>query len=324
MTLHFIRSVIRLSFILFTGVLMAACSAYSEKQSKDTSIPEPLTNTVREWAPAGTPRGVILGLHSFGDFGAAFEQVGPWFAETGYLFVAYDQAGFGDRLQQGRWAGEQELIDDAATQIRRLHQTHPQPLFVLGESLGGAVAILAAQQQPDKVAGLILAGPAVREGIRFRYGWNAAIATAATLAPGYRLTVERNADDPSLSPTSAQRLAKEPRVMREVRMDAYWGLIKLADSASDSANHLNIPTLLLYGGNDHSVPEAGIVNLRQHLSANDQGKYRFYPQAPHLLLQSWEWQRICKDIAQWLTWSQAPQKNTQNGLTGSTPPCEAC
>jgi alpha-beta hydrolase superfamily lysophospholipase len=319
MTLRSAHPVIRFSLILFIGALMAACGFYSEKPPKGSSIPKLLTNTLREWAPTGPPRGVILGLHSFGDFGAAFEQVGPWFADAGYLFVAYDQAGFGDRQKQSRWAGEHQLVDDAATQIRRLHQAYPQPLFVFGESLGGAVAILAAQQQRDKLAGLVLAAPAVREGIPFRYGWNAAIATAATLAPGYLLTVERRADDPSLSPLSAQRLAKNPRVMREVRMDAYWGLIKLADSASDSANHLNIPTLLLYGGNDHSVPEAGITNLRQHLSANNQGKYRFYPQAPHLLLQSQEWQRICRDIAQWLTQSQTPQKNTKNGLTGSTP-----
>lgn len=315
---------LRFSLILFTGVLMAACSLFSGKQSETTSIPEPLTDTVREWTPAGTPRGVILGLHSFGDFGAAFEQLGPWFAEAGYVFVAYDQAGFGDRLEQGRWAGEQQLVDDAATQIRRLHQTHAAPLFVLGESLGGAVAILAAQQEADKVAGLMLAGPAVREGIRFRYGWNAAIATAATLAPGYRLTVERNADDPTLTPTSAQRLAEDPRVMREVRMDAYWGLIKLADSASDSANNLNIPTLLLYGGKDHSVPEAGIRHLRAHLSANDQGEYRFYPNAPHLLLQSRQWQQVCQDISQWLAMTQLPQKNAENGSTGPTPTCEAC
>ena len=315
---------LRFSLILFTGVLMAACSLFSGKQSETTSIPEPLTDTVREWTPAGTPRGVLLGLHSFGDFGAAFEQLGPWFAEAGYVFVAYDQAGFGDRLEQGRWAGEQQLVDDAATQIRRLHQIHAAPLFVLGESLGGAVAILAAQQEPDKVAGLMLAGPAVREGIRFRYGWNAAIATAATLAPGYRLTVERNADDPTLTPTSAQRLAEDPRVMREVRMDAYWGLIKLADSASDSANNLNIPTLLLYGGKDHSVPETGIRHLRAHLSANDQGEYRFYPNAPHLLLQSRQWQQVCQDISQWLAMTQLPQKNAENGPTGPTPTCEAC
>lgn len=314
---------LRFSLIVFTGVLMAACSLFSGKQSETTSIPEPLTDTVREWTPAGTPRGVILGLHSFGDFGAAFEQLGPWFADAGYVFVAYDQAGFGDRLEQGRWAGERELVDDAVTQIRRLHQAHSQPLFVLGESLGGAVAMLAAQQEPDKVAGLVLAGPAVREGIRFRYGWNAAIATVATLAPGYALTVERSADDPTLSSASAQRLAKDPRVMREVRMDAYWGLIKLADSASDSASNLNVPTLLLYGGNDHSVPEAGINHLRDHLSA--QGDYRFYPQGPHLLLQSREWQQVSQDILQWLPLAQSrPQKNTENGLTSPSPSCEAC
>lgn len=107
-------------------------------------------------------------------------------------------------------------------------------------------------------------------------------------------------------------------------MDAYWGLIKLADSASDSANNLNIPTLLLYGGKDHSVPEAGIRHLRAHLSANDRGEYRFYPNAPHLLLQSRQWQQVSQDISQWLAMTQLPQKNAENGPTGPTPTCEAC
>ncbi|HIL21883.1 MAG TPA: alpha/beta hydrolase, partial [Alcanivorax sp.] len=34
---------LRFSLILFTGVLMAACSLFSGKQSDTTSIPEPLT-----------------------------------------------------------------------------------------------------------------------------------------------------------------------------------------------------------------------------------------------------------------------------------------
>ncbi|MCG8392249.1 MAG: lysophospholipase [Pseudomonadales bacterium] len=257
-----------------------------------------LADTLREW-PASKPRkGVVLALHSFGDYGAAFDQIGPLFAANGYHLVSYDQAGFGRRRQQDRWPGEAQLVDDAVSQIQRLYASYHQPVVVLGESLGGAVAMLAALREPDKVAALVLVAPAVREGIRFRYGWNAAIATAATLAPGYRLTVTREADDPSLSTDSARRLARDPLVMREVRMDAYWGLIRLADSASDQAHRLTPPTLLLYGGQDQSVPAAGIVHLRDHV--NDNGDYRFYPHGPHLLLQGPHWQNVSGDILKWL------------------------
>ncbi len=290
--------ILRLVLIVMLHGLVTACNLVSDKRPGDPVAPPSMADTLRLCEPASRPEAVVLGLHSFGDYGAAFDALGPAFAEAGILVASYDQAGFGERQQQGRWAGETQLVTDAISQIQRLYDRYQRPVFLIGESLGGAVAILAALEAPQKVAGIILAGPAVREGIRFRYGWNAAIASAAFILPGYRLTVDRQPDDPSLSAASAQRLATDPRVIRDVRMDAYWGLIQIADSASDQAPSLQVPTLLLYGGNDNSVPKAGIHHLRDHLAG--QGDYRFYPDAPHLLLQSPQWPRIAEDIRQWI------------------------
>ncbi len=57
-------------------------------------------------------------------------------------------------------------MDDAAGLARQLAERYPdRPLYLLGESLGGAVAMLVAARHPDlPVDGLILAAPAVREG----------------------------------------------------------------------------------------------------------------------------------------------------------------
>ncbi|MDX1803956.1 MAG: alpha/beta fold hydrolase [Alcanivorax sp.] len=280
------------NLVFFLMLVLSGCA-------HNPSIAPALSPTLRQWTPdTDTPRGVILGLHSFGDFGAAFDLLGPDLANHGYLVRSYDQAGFGDRGLHGYWAGQPRLVADACGQIRDLAQHYRQKVWLIGESLGGAVAMLAALQCSDQVAGLVLAAPAVREGIRFRYGWNALIKTAATVWPGYLLNVDRDPDDPTLTPYSAHRLARDPRVMRKVRMDCYWGLIQLADSASDQAGELKQPTLLLYGGKDESVPVAGITHLRQHLQGHL--NYHFYPQGPHLLLQSRQWQTVAGDILQWL------------------------
>ena len=272
-------------------LFLSACSAAP-------AVPPPAQPRV--WEATGEPRGIIVALHSFGDHAAAFNLSAPAFADAGYSVYAFDQAGFGDRNVNDRWAGEARLVEDAAALIQRLADRYPdRPLYLLGESLGGGVAMLVATRHPAlPVDGLILAAPAVREGIRLRYGWNVLIAAAATVAPGYRLTVSRPPDDPKLAPQAARRLAEDPQVMRRVRLDAYQGLIRLADHASDAAPALSIPTLVLYGGQDTSVPAVSIRRLNGHLG--NHGSYRFFADGPHLLLQGRHWPRVVDAIVAWL------------------------
>ena len=140
---------------------------------------------MKSWLPSQAPRAVIIALHSFGDFSAAFDQLGPWLADHGYAVFAWDQRGFGDNPHAGHWPGAKALEDDVRFHVRQLHQQYQAPIYLLGESLGGAVAINVAGHDPQlPIAGLILAAPAVREGIPWRYGWNIAIATASARGTG--------------------------------------------------------------------------------------------------------------------------------------------
>lgn len=260
-----------------------------------------MPDALMEWVPDYPPRAAVIGLHNHGDYRAAFEHLGPWFEQHGIAFYSYDQPGFGATPGAGRWPGHARLEHSLRTVIDIAWQRHGVPVFVLGESLGGAVAInVAATEPPACLAGLILAAPAVREGIAMRYGWNVLIGAAATLAPGYKLDVPRSGDDPRFRPDSARRLATDPLVHRSVRMDAYWGLIRLADRASDLAPGVYVPVMLMYGGQDTSVPAVSIERLRQHLQRSADLTYRFEPDGIHLLLQSPHWHGYVTEILQWL------------------------
>ncbi len=277
-----------LTFVLSILSLLACAS--------ETAMTRP---ALKSWLPDGDPRAVIVALHSFGDYSAAFDHVGPWYAERGYALFSWDQRGFGANTNAGRWPGADLLEADLLYYLDHLDQRFQAPIYVLGESLGGAVAINVAARYPDApLNGLILLAPAVREGISMRYGWNIAIGAAALVRPGYLLEVERRPDDPRFRAPSAQRLAQDPLVLRQVRMDAYQGLIRYADRASNIADQLRTPTLLMYGGKDNSVPAVSIERLRRHLA--DQVEYQFYETGPHLLLQGQHWELVASHTLQWL------------------------
>ena len=243
--------------------------------------------------------GTIIGLHSFGDYRAAFDHIGPWFAARGYAFYSWDQRGFGSHEDAGHWPGRAPLVSDLEDAITLLADRHPGPLYLLGESMGGGVAMITLAENPDlPVDALLLAAPSVREGLRTRYLWNASLAVGATLMPGYTFNLTRDAADPRYTPHSAARLADDPQILLQVRMDTYRQLIRFTDHASDIAPDLQQPILLLYGGKDDLIPAVSIARLRQHQP--ERLSYRFYPDAPHLLLQGAHWQDYTADMLEWL------------------------
>ena len=127
-----------------------------------TSLP------LRVWAPAAmnptAPRAVIVALHGFNDYSNAFAGAAKIWAEADIVTYAYDQRGFGRSFHRGLWPGAERLTADAALAITLVAARHPGvPLFLLGESMGGAVALaLMTGPSPPDIAGTILVAPAVR------------------------------------------------------------------------------------------------------------------------------------------------------------------
>src|SRR5262249_20861526 len=122
---------------------------------------------------AATPKAVIVGLHGMSDYSNAFAMPGPWWAAHGITTYAYDQRGFGRSLEPGIWPGSDLMRRDLEDFVDVVRARHPGlPVFVLGESMGGAVAMAAfASSTRPKADGIILVAPAVwgRKSMPFSY-----------------------------------------------------------------------------------------------------------------------------------------------------------
>ena len=104
-----------------------------------------------------------LGSHGFNDYSNFFNAAATYLAARGIASYSYDQRGFGRAAHRGMWPGTKTLARDLGSAVGALRRRHPGvPLYVLGMSMGGAVALVAmAAPDPPEVDGLILVAPAV-------------------------------------------------------------------------------------------------------------------------------------------------------------------
>jgi acylglycerol lipase len=249
------------------------------------------------WQPQ-EPAAIMLGLHGYGDYRRAFRLAGPWLAARRIALFAYDQRGFGETQTRGRWPGAGELIQDLAEAVLLLRERYPAlPLYVIGESMGGSVALAGMGQ--GKVVGadrLILVAPAVRGRVPLRELHDLALRLGALALPWLAIALRRGAR-PWLEPGEAARLADDPLILREISVGAYDGLIELANRASDDPAVAMQPTLLLYGELDATIPRVAIDDLALRL---DNVTTRLYPERHHLLLHEKGADTVLEDCLAWL------------------------
>jgi acylglycerol lipase len=262
----------------------------------------------RLWQPpAGTPpAGIILALHGFTDSRDAWELPAPVFADAGYTVIAPDQRGFGGAPGRGVWAGQQRMVDDAASLAAQLRARYPgQRLVVLAESMGSAVAICLAAQNPRAADAFVLTSPAVWGRGQMPFALRAALAIGDTVAPGWRLTGNEIPLDIAASDNreALLRLANDPLTLRGVTVAMLRGLVDLMGSAQSDAARLPPNTLYLNGRRDQVVPLSATAAAWARLPPGV--RRAFYLGGYHLLLRDQDRALVEADILAWLADSHA-------------------
>lgn len=262
------------------------------------------TLPLRSWRPEGEIRAAIVALHGFGDYANAFALPAPNWARAGIATYAYDQRGFGRAPHRGRWAGTDAFVADLADAVELVRARHPGvPVFVLGESMGGAVAMVAAARGEIGAAdGLILVAPAVRGSAALGPIATGAMRVLANTVPW----LAGPTGSPGIRPTDNTPLLREfsrdQLVLREPRVDMAWGLIGLMDEAVAAASEIGQPTLVLVGARDILVPDGAMAGMLARLPPSDPRTRRVavYDNGWHMLLRDLGGQRVQADVAHWV------------------------
>lgn len=257
---------------------------------------------VRAWLPAEEQplKAVIVALHGFNDYSNAFVNPGYYFSARGIAVYAYDQRGFGDTEERGIWAGKDNLMADLKQMVLAVRELHPDaPLYVLGESMGGAVVInaLGTQDFPP-VDGAILSAPAVWGSKAMPAFYRAALWTGAHTVPWMELTGSNLNILATNNIPLLRQMGRDPLIIKETRIDAIYGIVGLMDDAYRNAEKVDVPLLLLYGMNDQVIPDKPIFDVADTLTTRY--KLAYYPKGFHMLLRDLTSEVVMDDIIAWV------------------------
>ena len=284
---------------------------------------------LRHWLPITEPRAVLVALHGFNDYSYFFQQPGEYFSKLGIACFAYDQRGFGATSQRGRWAGEATFTDDLQALVRLLKKRYPnRPIYLLGESMGGAIIISAlSHTNMPHVNGIILAAPAIWSRPTMPWYQTSLLWTLAHSVPWLTLTGKGLGVTASDNIEMLRALGRDPLVIKATRVETVYGLTDLMDAAFNNAALLHGNILILYGEKDEIIPMKPTYFFLKKLLAKDVSKKKvaFYQHGYHMLLRDLQAPIALNDIASWINNSHdklpsGADIRAQQALTQYIPP----
>jgi alpha-beta hydrolase superfamily lysophospholipase len=218
---------------------------------------------VRDWpVPAGTRRrGAALIVHGLGEHSGRYDHVAAALNASGIAVRSYDHRGFG---QSGGGRGvipnEAAFLDDAklvfdafATEARASGDAELP--FLIGHSMGGAVAARAVTGRWITPGGLVLSSPALKLWLSAKDRWRVRLGTAfaPNRARPHGLPLgEISHDEDVLIATKNDPFCHDRISPRVVSFLVDAGL-----KARRAASRIEIPTLLLISGDDRIVDAEG-------------------------------------------------------------------
>ncbi|NQU58885.1 MAG: alpha/beta hydrolase [Rhodospirillales bacterium] len=313
------RGQLALATVLLSFVLGACASPAIHPSGHESTMPSMNTDhfiahdginiPLRAWLPADqNPAAVMIAVHGFNDYSNFFTEPGTFLAERGLATYAYDQRGFGATPAAGIWPGVPTLIKDLVTVIDLVRDRHPDiPLFLFGESMGGAVVMVAIKEARKSgkslaVDGVILSAPAVWGRETMPWYQTAALWFSAHTMPKAKLTGQGLKIMASDNIEMLRALGRDPLVIKKTRVDTVYGLTNLMDVALLAAREFDLPSLILYGEKDEIIPRKPIDLMLSRLpeAGKADRKVIFYANGYHMLTRDLQGQTVWRDIAGWI------------------------
>ena len=255
----------------------------------------------QRWLPQDVPSASIILIHNLGGHSGRYHQVATYFCERHYAVYAVDLRGHGQSDgQRGHIEQFQDYLYDLQTLVKYVvDQTQTAPLFLIGHSVGGLIALMYALQHPEDITSVIVSSPALCLQARVS-GWRLLLTNLISkVNPSLTMYNQLEPESLSQNETTVAAYKADPLVHNQLTARWFTEYEEAAEWTMENGNALAVPALILQGGNDQIVDPAGTRAFFDHIGLEDK-YYIEYESFYHDIFNEPEALSVLGDIEAWL------------------------
>ena len=209
----------------------------------------------QKWIPAENINRVLVFQHGIGEHSDRYQNLIQAFAGTGTVFYALDARGHGrSGGKRGHVAHFRQFIDDLHDIIQRARQEqNNQKVFLLGQSLGGAMVLKYAMTDAyqDGLRGLIATSPLIEPVMDWiKHAKKRAAPLMSRIAPSLTMNTGLDIQNLSHNPNVVTAYAADPLVHPKASTRLGQAMFTIHRDLYHHAPKLTIPIYLLHGTAD--------------------------------------------------------------------------
>lgn len=255
----------------------------------------------QSWQPAGKTKAKFVIVHGVAEHSNRYLNLVNGLVEQGFAIYAYDQRGHGKSAgQRGYIESWDEYRADLTTFIHRVREDQPDfPLFLYGHSMGALVILDYLLHESDRFNGVIISGSPIDSS---KAASPALIFTARILSrlwPTFSMASPINPSQLSCDARVVQAYQEDPSVFKTLTVR--WGTeyLDTQDWVKEHAAEINIPILILHGGEDLLCAPQGSEQLYATISSEDK-TLKIYPSYFHEVHNEPGYMTVVEDMLNWM------------------------